>query len=717
MRRLNLPLVTIVTLAAAFLLAYTGRVSDWIVMTDELLYAKLSLSISETLSPLPVVHGETIALSSQLYPLLTAPLYGMFDMPTAFHAVHLANAVFMASAAIPGYLLARQVVQSQAAASLVAALTVAVPWVILSAYALTEVVAYPVFIWSMVALQRAVAAPTPGRDVLTVAAIGLAILARTQFIILAVLFPLAVVGHEIGYRRSLAAGLRAALVAHRWLAATSALGLVAALGLAAAGSLDAVLGPYAVTATSGSLLPDDVWRSAAAHLDAVVIGIGVLPFVVAVGWTMSTLLEPADKASHAFAILTVLLVPVLTLQAASFDVRFGDGGVRDRYLFYVASLLFVGMVACLAERRRRWLAVAAAALMFGLIARYAPLDPVPGFWEFRAADSPASALHDELRELASRLRLEPTSLIALTGITAGVLTAIALARLPRASVLYAVAGAVLVFGCFETGYAFDRLAGGNSPSGRPIVDGTTSGRDWIDRAVPPGARVGLVPFPVTDNWGPSAVAWWDAEFWNKAAKRTLVGRADAFSYTPETFPRDVIAVDFASGRIVSADEPRYLVMALNDVRVLPRADEAAIHQRFRLLTRVHRPYRAEWATRGLDLDGWTRPNRLATVRLFGSGVASSRRLALTLLAPAGDPRRYTMRADGAERSGDVPPGRFAAVELDVCLPAVGHADVTLTSSLVSAVPGLAQAPGGELTPRLGGLRLFQIDSTPGVKAC
>jgi hypothetical protein len=53
----------------------TGRVNDWFVMTDELLYERLAISVARTGSPLPHVRGEPIESFSQLYPLLIAPAY------------------------------------------------------------------------------------------------------------------------------------------------------------------------------------------------------------------------------------------------------------------------------------------------------------------------------------------------------------------------------------------------------------------------------------------------------------------------------------------------------------------------------------------------------------------------------------------------------------------------------------------------------------------
>ena len=63
---------------------FSGRIRDWSVMTDELQYAKLALSVAETYSPLPSLHGVSVPAANQLYPLLLAPLYGSLSSPDAF---------------------------------------------------------------------------------------------------------------------------------------------------------------------------------------------------------------------------------------------------------------------------------------------------------------------------------------------------------------------------------------------------------------------------------------------------------------------------------------------------------------------------------------------------------------------------------------------------------------------------------------------------------
>src|SRR5262249_6051896 len=148
---------------AVVLSELTGRVRDWFAMTNELLYERRAISVALDGSPLPRLHGESIPSFDQLYPLLIAPLFRHATVPENLHSAHVLNAWIMSSACIPAFLLARRVVPLWAA-YVAAFATVCVPWILYASFLLTEVVAYPAFVWALFAMQRAAAAPSVRRD-------------------------------------------------------------------------------------------------------------------------------------------------------------------------------------------------------------------------------------------------------------------------------------------------------------------------------------------------------------------------------------------------------------------------------------------------------------------------------------------------------------------------------------------------------------------------
>jgi hypothetical protein len=143
--------VTAVVVGASALLAVgTTRVHEWVVQTDEMLYAKLARHIGQTGSLVPTLHGHRVGFVGLVYPVLLSPFYASLDSVAAFDAAHAVNAVLFASAAIPTYLLGRRLVP--AAWALVAALlTVTVPWAVNAAFVMSEPAAYPVFVWAVLA--------------------------------------------------------------------------------------------------------------------------------------------------------------------------------------------------------------------------------------------------------------------------------------------------------------------------------------------------------------------------------------------------------------------------------------------------------------------------------------------------------------------------------------------------------------------------------------
>ena len=96
--------------------AFAARATHWSVMSDELQTAKLATSIADGLAILPQIHGERYGtLGQQLYPLLLSPLFASLGVPAAVHVAHIANGFLLASAAVPAYLLARDVTGSRVA--------------------------------------------------------------------------------------------------------------------------------------------------------------------------------------------------------------------------------------------------------------------------------------------------------------------------------------------------------------------------------------------------------------------------------------------------------------------------------------------------------------------------------------------------------------------------------------------------------------------------
>jgi hypothetical protein len=684
------PLVVAGCVAVAGSLAadYSARVITWAVMTDELQTTKLATSIAETGSPIPHIHGTYYAALSQLYPLLIAPFYGLLTAPAAATAAHVLNGFLLASAAWPAYLLGRSVTRSRAAATVAALLTAFTPWLVLSTTLLTENAAYPAFVWALFLCHRAIAEPSAKRDLAALAALLLAFLARTQFFVLALALPLSLLGHELTLTASadgntwwlrLRSRAKRALALHPILFSFYAAAGVGAVGLAAAGSLGAVVGNYAVP-FRGDLLPAGIWHSAAAHLDYVVVGGGILPFVLAGSWALTTAVRPEGRGAHAFAWLLLLLVPLLTFEVASFDLRFTPNAfVQDRYLFYLTPLFAVATGAALIRPART---KAAALVALGIGASFAWLAGLASYGDHPIIfwASPASAFHPAIEAAAGWVQISDewfvrAVVVALSLVAAGILT---WPRIAGARVALSTSVLIAAFGALEAVYVFERFA-------EPALTTITfqqDRRDWIDAAVPSGSSVALVPSPLE-----SSVQWWNAEYWNKDVKRVL-RIDDGPTFTP--FPVDDVSVDFEAGELVGAKPSDFLVVTPNETRFhLAEAGAHTADVTPLRLVRVEKGARLQWSTQGVSADGWTAPREEARLRFYGNGRPVRRALVVVLSAApeAPKPIGFTLEGRRVIRRGSVDPGGARPpVQLTLCVPASGHKDVVMKTSGEARVP-------------------------------
>lgn len=139
-------LAAIVSLSTIFRFALArSSPTPWI-MPDEFIYAELSRSLAD-LGHFSV-NGAGMAVWSYgpLYPILLAPAWLLTKSASqAYAVIQLINSLLMSSAAVFAYLIGRRVLDKRLAFFL-AVLTVLVPSMVYSSKAMTESLAYPVFL-------------------------------------------------------------------------------------------------------------------------------------------------------------------------------------------------------------------------------------------------------------------------------------------------------------------------------------------------------------------------------------------------------------------------------------------------------------------------------------------------------------------------------------------------------------------------------------------
>jgi hypothetical protein len=629
-----------------------------------------------------------------LYPFLLMPVYAIVDMPDAVRTVHGLNGVLFASAVLPTWFLARELALPRFASIASAAFAVALPWMVIGGFVMTEAAAYPASLLAVLAIHRAVVLPSLRRDLLALGAILLATLARPQLAALGVVFVLAAAAQEARHGR-----WREHLVL--WVVGAFGV-LVVALGGAG------LTGSYAPVFEEGSLVSVDALRSAIVHLDITTIAIGIVPLLLGGGWAVVALVRSAEASRLAFAGIVVAATTVLALESGSVVTRFGLGlDVKDRYFFYVAPLLFLASACAVDDPRPRLVGIGVLGVTGLFVLTVGLHDFVPVFGV--NVDSPASATHEALVRYGNDLGMSPADLLAVVGGLTGAALFLLLRRWASPTLGAVVLGAVLTFVLVESAYTWNRLFESSGPSGRALTAATPPQVSWIDAAAPSGS-VGMLAYSVGEQWYPSAVAWWDVEFWNGRVDRGyLLG--PYFTYTPETFPRTRLRVDPRTGRIADGDPPDYIVRATLDARMAPAGTAVAASGDLELVD-LEVPLRAAWMTFGLDPDGWMRPERKAVLRVFGPAGET------TVRATVNSPEVETPRtASVGPASATLGSTQTQELTFAVCVPESGFADVPIRADGQTAVRAIPLRPPYSERFRNVGVRLTRIQTAATGRPC
>lgn len=600
--RVRWPLVVIVAAGAALTIAFVLQCVQYFIQPDELEYLKQSRQIADELHPL--FPGDAYYTSwSQLQPLLLAPVWGLIhDTNSAHKAMGVVNALLMASAAIPAYLLAMRVVADRRLGYLVALLTVIVPWMAAAATMMTEVAAYPAFLWSALAVQHAIARPSPRGDLIGVLGVGLAYFARPQLAVIAAALVGGLIVQELRYagagadptaprRQRLGAGLRVALRRHRWLLAAAAVALVVYLI-----TRPNLVGVYSRSGvTSGAIDVPGLWLFGRELLAYVTVGVALVPLAMAAAWALQTLWRPLTRDQHAFALMAAITVPLLVLAVGSFTARYTPQGINSRYLFYIGPLLFVGMVALVADRRpATWPLVVAglgvAWLVYGATISQAGPSLVSPEQTFHTVLAGRSA------QVGKGLGMPQLSFPHLMAVVAVVVVALlVVARRTRwgRPLGIAILAGVTLFCAAETAYSLRKIADTQKGVSQDFIQG----RRWIDMTIPAGQHAQVIASTLGDP-GSAYGVWWDVSFWNRSVQETVV-----LPTTPDLqqpFPQQFMIAPSGAfipyrGLGTGIGNGPYFVKAAND-RSFGFRDAQVVTERFGIqLLKTTSPPVADWA--------------------------------------------------------------------------------------------------------------------------
>ena len=562
------------------------------VFNDELLYSKLSQSIAagHGLS----IRGEHFFFPAPLAPLVQSPAWLLSSMTDAYAAAKLLNAAIMSAAVFPAFWLARRVVRPSYAL-VVAAATVATPGMLYNGYLMSEALAYPVFLFAVLVLVRAVEKPT----IVVPFVCALAIATRVQFIVLPLAYLAAVAVCERGrYRRHLLpAGLTALLVA-------VLVGIPGALGqygeATHIGHDPGAIAHWALT--TGSLLP---FSLGLAVVPGALFGLAVLRRT------------PIGVISIA---CTVLFLGQAALIAAGEAHR-----PLERYVFYLTPLVFLAFFAYV-ERGAPWrrayvLFTLAGAVALSLVS-FPGLTGTAGFFfdSFTLTGFARASFYLGLTNASLLYSLAPLALGAL---------ALAARRFP-----YVVAAVAIAIG-LATGaaaYATDRLA-----TGFAARTFNAQPADWLDRSQLGPATYLVLP-------GADYFVGTSLESWNRDVHHVAVLQAQP----PDPFPTTVARVDRA-GDLDLGVATRTLVVNVSgsslglDGQVVARPRSGLVA--YRLPAHPH----VRWLADGLAPDRW-----MSSKLRYQAWPVRAGRYELTLSVPKGMAARRVWIGKRELRVGSTP---------------------------------------------------------------
>jgi hypothetical protein len=586
----------------------------------------------------------------------------LFDAPWSLHGGRFLNTVAFVSTCVPVYLLGRGMGLRSQWAALPAAVSVLVPWAVVTTSFLTENVAYPACLWAVWGIWRAAVAPAPWRDLVALVLVVVAGASRSALLVLAPVLPLAVllIGMRCGVGGPLSR-LRALLRDHvvLWIAVAAAAAplLLGPLGVGAADDLTRRLaGGYPTQANI------DAWtllEKSGRYFSRVVVGTGILPAVVALPWLVAQLARSRDVRRFAFA-------TVVVLSAAALLYSLAPAGPDERYIVYLAPLVLLPATLALANREISPVGLGiASVLLAALLIRvtWIPEQGPYGFFVWPVEMFYARAVG--LR-FSGMLPGDGTDALTLVGVglgAAGVALAVLLRRTPER--LGGRAAALLVAGVVasvlvQTHYTFTKYANGAGAKSGPDMNA----RAFADRLVPDDATVGAFLEGVGQT-PDSLWLWQEVQFYNERIETEFALGPNQNPIPPGDGLVDGVAFDDRTGAVTSRlPLTDYLVIPsqVGVVRLRGEIVYASSYIAF-ALQRVARPATLAWRTTGFDPLGVVPENGTGTIRFFGAGLSPGPQCAtLTLAAPRDAEAGYSVRSGGRQAArGTLAPGERRVV--------------------------------------------------------
>ncbi|MGH3050415.1 MAG: glycosyltransferase family 39 protein, partial [Gaiellaceae bacterium] len=496
----------------------------WI-MVDELIYSDMARSFAA--SGHFLLRGQSAGFAP-LYPLLISPVYAAIGpVSDVYQWIRAINGLLMPTAVFPAYLLARRVVKPPAALA-AAVLAVAVPALVYVGTVMTENLFYPLFLWLALALTMTLERPTVKRQVILLAVLAVSFEARQQGIVLfaaALTAPLLLAWIERGRPQRL----------KQWAplyGITVGAGLaVLVVELALGHSATAILGKYSRT-SSGGYHAWAVFRWLVLHVAELDLYVWVVPFAALIVLVANA--RHLDARLRAYSAAAAALSVWLVLEVAVFASRYSLR-IEDRYLFYLAPLMVIALLAWIERGQPR--PPRAAVVAAGAAAALPGAIPFLGLLNINAQSDtlglqPWWYLGDVLTGRQG---------IAVVAVLVSICLGAAFLWLPRrfAPLLPVVVGVGFLLTWLPLELWTHSFPVNSANSYKQAI--SPSHASWIDREVGRNGHVAVL-------WaGGNKLAVFENEFWNRSVREVY----DLVAPLPGNLPSSPVAVQQSTGVIRS----------------------------------------------------------------------------------------------------------------------------------------------------------------------
>jgi hypothetical protein len=603
----------------------------------------------------------------RLYSTLMAPFWGPLSASTAFTLVHFMNVLLLTSTIVPAALLARRVIDAPVLRVLGVGLAVAVPWLAIGAHQLAENLAFPLYMWTIYVIVLAAERPRLRMQLIALALIGATTLCRLNYAAVLAVLVVAVIAAEARDRLEhrdvrFATWARAALRREWPIVVTAVIALLGAIVfLAGSGS---ALGRYgAVDADSiASRLwggeADGTRRLMLTFTRSLVIGSFVLPFVLGLA---AALAGTAGRLSRRLTIPAVVTLSSLLTTIVGVSVYTITNFPEERYVFVVCAPIAVLAAAALehVDALRRWVAGAGVITVWILLTGVPYLSAGPS--DFFAAPAGATwsrvidhRLRDVEADLFGRLFIPATGWFLLAVLIALLVLWIGVAR-PRPRLRRGVIGAglalCLVAQVVMLAYALKQELYGTTdqPNGIALSDNRASDREeWIDAALPDGAKAAVVPGSTTITPLGYAEA---LSFWSKEVDATVAMPWNG-SPVPVAPGDGVYQTQIGANGLAAwqGDRPQWIVAQGDDPRVQFAGAVAGRRPTglFEAIELTDAPT-AAWTANGAGSDGGVPAGKPVELTVDRVQLPDVRAIELEFTSPAGGtgPARWRVTRDGA----------------------------------------------------------------------